>query len=786
MKKTIKNRYLISIALMVFLGLVLMGAGVCPAQENLFSLDSKTEKAPWDIEARELAYDQDTDIYTAEGDVSIKRGDRVLKCDFARLDRKTMIAEARGNVHYIASGDELRGDQLTIDLKKQNGEIEKGRLFLKKNNYHVTGKRIMKTGESTYRVLEGTITSCDGDAPPWVITAKEFEVTLEGYGELRQAAFRAGNIPILYTPYLIFPAKTKRQSGFLLPEPGYSERDGGILNVPFFWAIADNMDATFYQVGMGKRGYMQGGEFRYIATPASKGALMADYLYKDLAGQELYQQGLNKEPYNERYWFRGKANQDLPKGFLFKADFDWVSDQDYLKEFRGIGNGLDRNRPYFLSEFGRDLDDETQTDRRNKAIVSRGFGNYNFTGGFQYYQEVDKTDDALNQLPFLRLDSIRYELWQNIFFQWFSDYNYYWRKNLDRGQALYLVPSLSYPFKLKTYLNTDTTVGLNQSFYQVDNKQNPGVSDQASRSVPNFKLDLSSDIQRIFEVGGESLKKIKHSIRPQVVYDYIPEVTQEPLPSFVPSIYKTNTITYFLTNFLTAKNLIGKDKEGEDLYSYLDFVFLKFYQSYDLNEASRNENTPRISLPPGGIGTTITTGGTAATTGTAGPLRPFSDIIGELEFIPGPNLRLRSAIGWSPYDNLVQSQSHTLMVNVPGGNWFNLEYLTSGGDQFRQINSSFFWKVTPTWTANFLNRWSLDQNKSYETTVGLAYAHQCWGIKAHYTETPDDKKFLVSFSLKGLGDFQSFGLTKAADKKILTLPQEGAIFNIFISGSECP
>ena len=352
----------------------LLGVPWVAAQEALFSGGSQSEKAPWDIEAQELNYDQDTNTYTAIGEVVIKKGDRVLKSDYARLDRNTMIAEARGKVEYTAGGDELRGDQLTIDLKKQTGEVEKGRLFLKKNNYHVTGTRIWKTGESTYRVLDGTVTSCDGDEPPWIITAKDFDVTVEGYGELHQASLRARNIPVLYTPYLIFPAKTKRQSGLLIPEPGYSQRDGLLLNVPFFWAISDNLDATFYQSLMSKRGYMQGAEFRYVSGPNSKGAVMADYLFKDMLSEEEFKAKRISEPYNDRYWFRGKANQDLPKGVVLKVDLDCVSDRDYLKEFRSVANGLDRNRPYFLSEFGRDLDDETVLDRRNTAIVTHSPG----------------------------------------------------------------------------------------------------------------------------------------------------------------------------------------------------------------------------------------------------------------------------------------------------------------------------------------------------------------------------------------------------------------------------
>ncbi|MCU0578479.1 MAG: LPS-assembly protein LptD, partial [Desulfobacterota bacterium] len=397
------------------------------------------------------------------------------------------------------------------------------------------------------------------------------------------------------------------------------------------------------------------------------------------------------------------------------------------------------------------LDDETQLDRRNTAIVSRNFGNFNFIGGFQYFQELDKSDDALNQLPYLRFDSLRFELWKSLYLQWYSSYNNYWRKNNDRGQVLDLLPTLSYPYKLRQYLNFDTSLGLAQTFFQVDNKQSSQVADYASRTVPNFRLDLSSDVQRIFDVSSDKLQKVKHSIRPQVVYNYVPEVTQDDLPNFLSPITKINTVTYYLTNILTAKSLMGKGKEGEELHSYLDFLYFKLYQTYDINEATRDEAAPRINTPAGGL-SSIGTTGTTGVVGTPGERRPFSDIIGELEIVFGPNLRLRSFAGWSPYDNLIQTQTHTLNLSA-GGSWVNLEYQTTGGDQFRQLNSSFYWKISPSWTANFLNKWAIDQNQSYETTLGLAYNHQCWGIKAHFTETPDDKKFLVSFSLKGLGEF---------------------------------
>ena len=47
---------------------------------------------------------------------------------------------------------------------------------------------------------------------------------LEGTGVARGVTFRVKDVPVLYVPYFVFPANTQRQSGFLLPRVGYSNR----------------------------------------------------------------------------------------------------------------------------------------------------------------------------------------------------------------------------------------------------------------------------------------------------------------------------------------------------------------------------------------------------------------------------------------------------------------------------------------------------------------------------------------------------------------------------------
>jgi len=741
------------------LGVIIFSAVVCGM--TLFSLQAEgqivgsvgTTKEPWDIEARELSFDQDTDTYTAIGDVVIKKEGSVLKCDYAQVDRKTMIAYARGKVELLSKGDELRGDELTVDLKKYTGEVKKGRLFLKKNNYHVTGEQIYKTGEETYRVLNGTVTSCDGEKVPWAISAKEIDVTVDGYGQAWNPALRIREIPILYSPYMIFPAKTTRQSGILTPEYIDSSRDGLSINVPIYWVISDNADATFNEYYMSRRGLMQGVEFRYALSPLSKGTLMVDYLYQDGVSKDEYRKGNISSPYSDRYWFRSKINQELPAKMDLKLDLDWVSDRDYLKEFKTIPTGLDRNRRMFLTEFNRDLEDETVLNRRNALLVSKNFGMSSFSGGVNYYQNTDPTQSNLNQLPYARYDMTKQVLAksfsENLFFQFASSFNNYWRETLDRGQVLDLTPTVYYPLKVKNYLNLEGSVGVTETLFQVDNKQSSSVEAFGNRTVPNFRVDSSTDFQKIFDVSGTTVQKIKHNIRPQVIYNYIPEIKQDNLPSFVSPISKTNTVTYLLINTLTSKSITKKGKgeytreellmgsgeilddgSREDLYGYLDFFRFQLSQTYDINEAQR-DITPTSSQDR----------------------RPFSNVTGELDIRPGPYFNWRSAASWSPYSGQMDSHSHSLIITDPKGNRAYVEYLASSGDQIRQINSNLFWRITPIWTINFLNKYSLDQNKNYETTAGLSYNKQCWGIKLSYTSTPDNTTYLVSFSLKGLAEF---------------------------------
>ncbi len=230
----------------------------------------------WQITADRITFDQENQDYVAEGNVRITRENRVLTADMVRLNQETREAWANGHVRLLSNGDILTGQRMQLNLKNETGTLYDGSVFFQQNHFYISGETISKTGPDTYHAEHAAVTSCDGPNPDWRITSSDLKVTIEGYGFAKNAALWARKIPVIYTPYIAFPVKLKRQTGLLTPEFGISDRKGEEYLQPFFWAINESSDATFFADYMSKRGVRMGAEYRYIASERSFGTLMAD------------------------------------------------------------------------------------------------------------------------------------------------------------------------------------------------------------------------------------------------------------------------------------------------------------------------------------------------------------------------------------------------------------------------------------------------------------------------------------------------------------------------------
>ncbi|MCP4683403.1 MAG: LPS assembly protein LptD [Desulfobacterales bacterium] len=428
------------------------------------------DKVPWNISADSMAYDEKDGAYTAEGNVVITKGHESLYAQKATYNTKTGIAHVSGNVRLESAGNIITGDKGFFDLEKKTGKINSGSLFLTENHYYIRGDVMEKLSEDSYLIKNCLLTTCDGPNPDWTMQGSEVKVTIEGYGKIRNASFRVRDLPFVYVPYLIFPAKTKRQSGLLLPRVGYSSRNGIDVEVPFFWAISGQTDATFYQRFLSKRGYMQGMEFRYAKNKNSSGAFLFDILpdshEKDMNDKDDLKLGPYDRTNDTRYWLRGKADKDLTNGLVARMDMDFVSDQDYLKEFKQGLFGF-QARPDLEEEWGRPVEEKRSPARRSGLRLSHDSEDHSLQALFEYHQQQGDPADEDPDQPVMSLNFISLpKQLKNfpVFFGLGSEYGFIWRddENENSGEKLgksghrfSLSPELKFPFWLFDYLECD-------------------------------------------------------------------------------------------------------------------------------------------------------------------------------------------------------------------------------------------------------------------------------------------------------------------------------------------
>ncbi|MEN6623027.1 MAG: LPS assembly protein LptD, partial [Smithella sp.] len=344
-------------------------------------LTAQEKKIPVNIDADTMDYDSASDVYHAQGSVVITYDEGVLTSDEVEFDKKNNTAIAYGNAFLRMGEDTLKGDKIVVNVDNNTGVVYKGKAFYAKNHFYIRGDEIQKTGEQSYKIIKPVATTCDGDKPDWEIAGSEMKVTIEGYGLMKNARLTAGHVPVFYTPFLPFPAKTKRQSGFLFPYLAYSkDKDGFDIEVPYFWAISPQMDATFYQRYIEKRGFKEGVEFRYYAGEKSYGTFYGDYLDdRTYSGDTTSSPLSNASNKRWSYYLNHQTNFD-PQTYV-RADLRQVSDNWYFRDFSSHNYYLDH---YALTEqdpfkkvpfYGN----ESLASLESTARFYKGWSNYSLT-----------------------------------------------------------------------------------------------------------------------------------------------------------------------------------------------------------------------------------------------------------------------------------------------------------------------------------------------------------------------------------------------------------------------
>ncbi len=705
------------------------------------SVRENPKEIPWHISAMTVTFDQKRDIYIARDNVVITGGQTRLEADYIEFSNKTKDAVAQGNVILISGHDSISCNAMTLNLATKTGVIDKGIIFIEENNFYLTGENIKKTGESTYSAQKGSITSCTGQSPDWKITGDNIKVTIEGFGSASNTVLWAKKLPVLYSPYLMFPAKTERQTGLLIPKISSSDRKGFEFEQPLFIAISKNSDATIYADYMSDRGIKLGSEFRYIMDNKTKGAIYFDAL-KDqkqddgtIETEDYSFESTPQRTNSDRFWFRMKHNQKLPKGFTAKLDLDVVSDEDYLLEFKDGFTGYKQTETYFEKEFGRSLDEYDDYTRKNWLNINKSWSNYTFNADVLWYDNIrarrQNTDDTtLQTLPAIEFSASKQQIGLSKFYYSLdSEYRSFYRQEttdtLVTGQRADIYPKIYLPLKLGKAFNFEPYVGVRETLWYADDfTDNSGNSDSfRTRQMYDIGAELSTKINKIFSLNNNFADKIKHEILPKLEYEFTPFITQDDLPSFddLDRIAPKNEITWsIINNFTSRKSSISS--KGKEILTYSDFAWIKLYQTWDIRKERDRES------------------------------RPFSDIFLETELKPCSFFFLDMDLSWSPYDNHFNTFNFGNTLKDNRGDSLTTEYRYSRDD-----SESLYSRVNLFLTDELSGYCSIEKNlmdeKNVETKTGLTLEKSCWTLNLYFSQSPDEQSLAFLINLHGLGEF---------------------------------
>ena len=183
------------------------------------------------------------------------------------------------------------------------------------------GEKIEKIGPKKYKITNGGFSTCVQPTPRWDLNAGTVILNIDHYTLLKQAVMRVKGVPVFYLPMLYYPTKREdRATGILIPTYGKSTLRGHSISNAFFWAINRSQDATIEHDWFSKTGQGVGSEYRYNMG-AGDGNLRA-YLLNEHA--VTYETGQTSSALRS-YDIRGSASQVLPSRMRARGHVNYFS-----------------------------------------------------------------------------------------------------------------------------------------------------------------------------------------------------------------------------------------------------------------------------------------------------------------------------------------------------------------------------------------------------------------------------------------------------------------------------
>jgi LPS-assembly protein len=478
-------------------------------------------EAPADLSAASISVVEKTK-YHLEGDAVVTRADQRIAAQRLDYDSDTGTAIAQGEVRYQDAQLLLAADRAESALDADTAKLDQVRYQLIAARGNGTASQATLTGKDRTDLSAVTFSTCNPGQRDWELSAREMHLDHEsGRGTARGMRLKFKGVPLLALPYATFPIDDRRRSGFLYPSIGGSNNGGFDFAVPYYLNLAPNYDATLVPRVIAQRGFMLGGEFRYLFG-AHRGSVEGTFLPNDREFDDN-----NRHSYRFRHW------GGLGAHFFVAADIARVSDERYFEDF---GDSLAATATSLLPS--------------SAYLTGRGEW-WTMSFGGDSFQVTDPLL-APSAEPYRRLPRFTYTadvpVHEHMHVGVRSELVAFDKDDALDGRRYDIEPYVAFPFERAAGFVRPELAWRNTR-YDLDR----ALDDTPSRSTPIASVDAGLFFDRHVDFGGRALRQ---TLEPRLYYLRVPYRDQGDLP-----IFDTQELTFGFAELFRTNRFSGADRQ---------------------------------------------------------------------------------------------------------------------------------------------------------------------------------------------------------------------------------
>jgi len=350
------------------------------------------------VQADEIDYDYTNHRVAAVGNVQIYYGGSTLEADKVIYNENTKRLHAEGNVRLTEPDGKITyGNVMDLSDDYRNGFVDSLRLETPEQT-RMAATRAERTKGNFTVLHSGVYTACapckdDPRKPPlWQVKAvRIIHDQKEKMVYFEDASLEFFGRPIAWLPYLSTPDPTvKRKTGVLFPIFSSSSNYGAAVEVPYYWALAPNYDATFSPMITTKQGPLLQGEFRERLINGAY-SIRASGIYQLDKNQFAPVDGLDAPGYrNWRGSLESSGQFALTDRWVWGWDGVLLSDKTYLQDYHPRLSRYYNNDPFL-----------TNSSEGISQLYLTGRGDRSYFDARSIYYLGFSTADSQSQIPII-------------------------------------------------------------------------------------------------------------------------------------------------------------------------------------------------------------------------------------------------------------------------------------------------------------------------------------------------------------------------------------------------